>query len=105
MATWERLDKFEAPLCATETCNQMGVAADVRFERGGVGSYYCADCARRIERMRVKADDGARLGTRRGGSRARRSPPAETARATCLPCRRRRRQRAGRRAPSRAVLC
>lgn len=58
---WERLDKFTADLCASEACNQMGVAAEWRFERGGIGSPYCNDCRSRIDENHIEPS-----GVRRG---------------------------------------
>lgn len=45
-----------APLCASERCNQMGVAAQWRLEKGDVGSSYCSECKSHIEEQ----DDYAR---------------------------------------------
>lgn len=56
MASWLRLDHFEAPLCASEACNQTGVAAAWRFESGGVGSCYCDMCRLMIERGKRYGD-------------------------------------------------
>lgn len=39
-------------MCASAHCDEM---AAVHFEPGGVGSYYCPDCARRIERTRARS--------------------------------------------------
>lgn len=70
---WERLDGFEADLCASDACNRMGVAAVWRFERGGVGSPYCNECRSRIDENRKRFDarehdyiefSGARRGDR-----------------------------------------
>ena len=51
---WEQLtaDLSEDRECATMNCDGVPV---VRFTAGGVGSPYCAPCARRIERMRVRS--------------------------------------------------
>lgn len=56
---WEQLtaDLSEARECASMNCNGVPV---VRFEAGGVGSDYCAPCARRIERMRVRSIESNR---------------------------------------------
>lgn len=43
--------------CATEGCREMPVA---HFEHGDVGSDYCSDCADRIERMRIRAEESNR---------------------------------------------
>ena len=56
MASWQRLNHFEAPLCAGEACHQMGVAAAWRYESGGVGSCYCDLCRLIIERGKKYAD-------------------------------------------------
>ena len=53
---WQRLDNFEAPLCASDACNRMGVAAAWRFESGGVGSAYCQQCKDRIETNQQRFD-------------------------------------------------
>lgn len=40
--------------CATKACARQPIA---HFEHGGVGSDYCAECADRIECMRIKSAD------------------------------------------------
>lgn len=56
---WEQLtvDLSEDRACATMNCDGVPV---VRFLAGGVGSDYCAPCARRIERMRVRSIESNR---------------------------------------------
>lgn len=55
---WQRVDHFEAPLCASEACNRMGVGATWRLESGGVGSCYCDLCRSIIERGK-RYEDGS----------------------------------------------
>lgn len=56
---WEQLtaDLGEDRRCATVNC---GTPPLVRFVAGGVGSLYCAPCARRVERMRVRSIESNR---------------------------------------------
>lgn len=52
---WERLSVFDAPLCASENCNRLGVASAWRLDAGGVGSCYCDDCKISISAVEVGA--------------------------------------------------
>lgn len=56
---WEQLtaDESEDSRCATMSCDNPPL---VRFTAGGVGSNYCAPCARRVERMRVRSIESNR---------------------------------------------
>lgn len=50
---WEQLTADEGEgECATMDCANPPL---VRFVTGGIGSNYCAPCARRIERMRIRS--------------------------------------------------
>lgn len=55
---WTELPKYEQRgECASADCGEVPVVA---FEAGHVVSVYCADCARRIERMRVMSEESNR---------------------------------------------
>lgn len=51
---WEQLtaEESEGGRCASMNCGSEPL---VRFIAGGVGSTYCAPCARRVERMRIRS--------------------------------------------------
>lgn len=54
MGAWRALSERDRKrfMCASTNCDEMAV---VHFEAEGVGSYYCPECARRIERLRVRS--------------------------------------------------
>ncbi len=56
---WEQLtaDEGEDGKCASKQCSNPPL---VRFVAGGVGSNYCAPCASRIERMRIRSIESNR---------------------------------------------
>lgn len=56
---WEQLtaDESDGNTCATQDCDGHPL---VRFIAGGVGSLYCAPCARRVERMRIRSIESNR---------------------------------------------
>ena len=56
---WEQLeaDVADDARCTSMQCSNVPV---VRFVAGGVGSLYCAPCARRIERMRIRSIESNR---------------------------------------------